>query len=209
MAIESGEKQRLLDSIKDEARNEAAAITARTDRDLGLAEDDHEARIKRAEKSESDRAEEVIRRMKIRHELAAEVEKRRARLARNQHAVEDVIALAQRRLNDSPNAAYTDAVVPWTIEAIAGLGAEEIIIEVNPGDRRIIEESLTRIVGRAKEITGIDTEVHSIAEKSSDSRGVVVRDARKQRIYDNRISTRFERFRSEVLTIIQSRLFAK
>ena len=205
----AGDKERLLDSITDGARVEATAIIDRADREMAIADEDHAARIERAVKAESDRADELIRRMNKRNALADTVKKRRLGLAQHQQKVEEIIALAKRRMNETRTDEYADALVMWTIEAIAGLGAGDITIEIYPTDRRIIDDSIGEILTRTKEITGNDVSIQAIVDGSTNNRGVVVRDANQKRIYDNRLSMRFERFRSEILTIVQKRLFAK
>lgn len=208
MAENDVERARLIESINAEGIAEAERVRALTAQAIDGLERDHAARLTTIANSEEARAREQIALISKRSSVAKSVAERRSRLAVTKRAVEAIIEQATEKLiGMRGTSAYWDALVAWTVEAIAGLGASDVAIETSPEDREAAESRIAIIKAEVLRVTGRHVSVVSVEGTIIGGPGVIVREGNNNRVYDNRIATRMARYRSGILKIVQSEMY--
>ena len=209
VVAEGSDVPRLIHSIMDDARGEAARTveaaeqSAATRRAAGEAQG---VRLRQeAESAAAARTEEIRRRLATR----LSIDDRRERLRLREQVSAAVLAEVRRRLDLlAGQPAYRDVLTAWIVEAAIGLGAEEAGVNATARERKLIDDAmLDDCVREVDRIAGRRVRLTLSSEQPLLSQGVVLTAGGGKVAYNNQVSTILLRLQSQIRRLIADRLF--
>ncbi len=203
MSGESGEGDKLLEGIAEEAQQEAKKIRDEAEQQAAEIVAGAEKRAKSILDEAEQRGEEQARVIRSKNEQNIEAERRRLRLKAEERLFDRALEkihekLEQLRRSDE----YPHILRGWIVEAALGLGVDEAEVNAASRERELVSEELLRAAEEELREHGGETRL-SLSEKSPiTGQGVVVEEAGGRLAYNNTVEARLQRYSAEVRRMI-------
>lgn len=200
-------KEKLLEEINLQAREEAAEKIAEAEKTAEQKIESTKGRIERIKREAEERAEERIRQIEENNASAINVRKKRLQLQQQEEIVTLVLDRVRKRCKDligSPE--YRHYVKEWIVEAVIGLDQDEATVSVSEEEKPFLtDELLAEAEREVEEIIGKRVSLQP-SSNSQTKQGVVVRSKDGRLEYNNQIETKLYRNQTEIRRTIYNTL---
>lgn len=203
------EKAALISGIETDARAEAEKIIEEAEKRAAEKKKYAEKRIESLLNDARQRAAEQAETAKKKIISGAELEAKRRSMLLRGAVIQDILDLAEKKLNGMiGNADYGSVLASWITEAAIGLDAESAQINASEEERALIDDQLLlEVVDRIHTHAGRQVKLTLSDAQPLKSQGVVVTAADGRTAFNNQVKTRMLRKQREIRTVIYNALF--
>ena len=203
------EKAALISGIETDARAEAEKIVEEAGKKAAEKKKYAEKRIESLLNDARRRASEQAEAAKKKIISGAELEAKRRSMLLRDAVIQDILGLAEKKLNGMIGSAdYRSVLSSWTTEAAIGLDAESARINASEKERASIDDQLlSEAADRIHAYSGRQVKLTLSAAQPLKSQGVVVTAADGRTAFNNQVKTRMLRKQREIRTVIYNALF--
>jgi F-type H+-transporting ATPase subunit b len=203
MSGESGEGDRLLEGIAEEAQQEAKKIKDEAEQQAAEIVNGAKKRAEKILEEAEQRGEEQARIIRSKNGQNIDAERRRLRLKTEERLFDRALELIHERLAQLRDSGeYPDILRSWIAEGALGLGVEEAEVNAPAQERELITEEL---LGEAEEelrSLGGETKLRLSDKAPISGQGVVVEESGGRLAYRNTVEARLQRYNAEVRRMI-------
>lgn len=201
------EKQDVIAGILEQARSEASQIVSDAETTVKVRRETLESRLQRIESDAAERAEREALKIRQKTDAAVAVERRRARLARQQRMYRTVVERVRTRFADmigSPK--YERVLEGWIAEAAIGLEADAATVRVSPSEQDAANRVLDGASDTAARFLGRECRLSLDTDNPTRMQGAVVTSSDGATAYNNQVETRIARFEPEIRSVLAESL---
>jgi len=201
-------KQRLMEEIVNNAREEAESIIAQAEKTKEQKLASAEGKAKRTVRDAEDRAADKIRQIEGRNQSSIQIKKKRIQLQQSEEIIRYIFEQVEGRIKEQVGTnEYIETLKKWVVEAVLGVAAKEVVIAVSEKEKPYIKPGfLEEVRELVKKAGGGDIRL-TVSEEPENDYGVCVRSADGRLEYRNQITTRLKRnqndYRKRVYTALE------
>ncbi len=207
-SVENG-KEALISGIEKDAKSEAETVIADAEKQAEERRKNIgqqiESILNEAEKKAEQQAEAIKK--KVLSGVDVEVKRRVMRL--RDRVMKEMLSSVQKELRAliiKPE--YRDILQNWIVEAAAGLGTEQAVINTSKDERALLDKKfIEETEKRIKEIVGFGMVLKVSEEQPLRSQGVVLTAKDGRTAFNNQVHTRMLRKQREIRKHIYDNLF--
>jgi len=202
-------KELLISGIIGEAEKEAGRIISEAEQ---KAKERLESAKKRAERINEEaraRAAEGSERVKKSVLSGVEVEVKRREMSVREKVMTQILDRVRKRLSDlTESPEYRKLLLGWIVEAAIGLGADSLLVNGSEAERKLMDERmLGESMKEAEKLTGRPVRIGLADGPALSSQGVAARSMDGRIEFNNGITSRLQRKRRVIRTLLYERLF--
>lgn len=200
-------KEKLLEEIERNAREEAASIIEKAETTARQKAEAAKGKAERIEREARERAEAKAEQIIKHTEQSIAIRRKRMRLQRNEEIIERVFQLVRQQIEKRVGSKeYAQILEEWAVEAVLGVDAEGVIISVSPEEQHYFTDNFLERVGKRVQVMGGKKVNIAVSKENEDNYGVVARSEDGRLEYRNQVVTRLHRNRTYYRKLIYQRL---
>ena len=205
------DKAALISGIETDARAEAEKVIAEAENKTAEKRKYAEKRIESMLNDARQKAAEQAEAAKKKIISGAELEAKRRSMHLHDAVIQDILGLAEKKLNTMIGSAdYKSVLASWITEAAIGLDAESAQINASQDERTLIDGALLLEVGdRIQTHAGRQVKLTLSEAQPLKSQGIILTAADGRTAFNNMAKTRMLRKQREIRTVIYNALFGE
>ncbi len=208
--INNGEA--LLSGILEDVKAEAAEIISAAEKAVSNRRKAAEMQVKGILEDAGKQAEIQEKHLRQKMRSSADVEIRRINLQIRDRVIKRIINDAAARLSALIESVDTDEyreiILGWIVEAALGLNTGKMEVNTSAAEAKYLDkELLNEAARRVEELTGQKTEFTVSTDPPLLTTGIILKSKDTPVSFDNQITSRLQRYQSEIRKLIITRLF--
>lgn len=199
----------LIAGIEKTARNEADMLTGEGEKEVNRMHAAAELQITNILKEAKQKSDDQAKKIKKNTDSTITAETRRNSLKVYNQIINATLDKVRDKLEsiiETPE--YRQILIGWIVEGAIGLYEPEAEVNASAREMAIIDDNLlSNAEEKMYEITGLRVKMKKSKDGPLPAQGVVIKSESGRTAFNNQVSTRIQRYQSEIRKIIYKELF--
>jgi vacuolar-type H+-ATPase subunit E/Vma4 len=200
-------KEKLIREIEENARQEAEKIISEAEKTAKQRIAAAEGRCERMKREAEERAEKKRRDIESHNTSAINIRLQRIRLKQTEEIIQKVFDTVEGEIDKRVgNTEYVRVLEEWAVEAVLGVGTENVVISTTSDERAYItKEFISRVEEQVRTISGKKVNIH-VSDGEESEYGICARSENGRLEYRNQVKSRLSRNKMYYRKLINEKL---